>query len=55
MTQSITIPRGHNIGKSIKEAISKKILRNKVNILTFDFVRNPKERTITATITYNYK
>ena len=54
MQENIIIPRGKNVGQSIKDALISKRLYSLINILTFDIKRNRKERTITVTITYDY-
>ena len=54
MEQDIVIPRGNNVGQTIKDSLKAKKLYKLVNILKFDIKRNTKERTITATITYDY-
>jgi len=55
MQQSITVPRGTNIGKAIKDTLIAKKLYNKVKILTFEVKRDKVAKTVTASITYNYK
>lgn len=50
----ITVQRGHNIGKSILNYLTEHNLYKRVNVLTFDFVRNTKDKTIKVTITYKY-
>ena len=55
MQQDIIIPRGTNVGKAIKDTLIAKRLYNKVKILTFNIKRDKVAKTVTASITYNYK
>jgi hypothetical protein len=50
----LTVKRGHNIGKAIIQYLTDNDLYKKVNVLSFNFVRNTQEKTIKVTITYKY-
>ena len=55
MHKDLTIPRGKNVGRTIKAYLIDNKLYNKVKIITFDVKRDKAAKTVTASITYNYK
>jgi len=55
MTQTITIPTGKNIGRTIIGTLEASNLYDKVTIINFNIIRKPKTREITALIKYKFK
>lgn len=54
-TKEIIVPRGQNVGNTIKTKLQNLNIYKRINILTFDFKRDPVNKVIAVSITYKPK
>lgn len=52
--QTITVPRGANVGNTIKQHLTNQGMYGKVKLFIDSITRNPKQKVIVAVISYTW-